>query len=573
MGQRLVVYLIILTFVFSACSGSNGAGSSSGDSQHANTSAASGSEDSSISTSGERLPFEKYAEPIILRIGFKIPESNLPGGNTNDNNPISRYFESMTNIKVMHAWEAKGEDAFQQKVNLAIASGDLPDAMVVDRDQLKKLIDNDMIEDLTEVYERYGSELVKRIYEITNGLALQDATSNGKLYGLPNVAIEADSTSLLWVRQDWLDKLGLMPPRTLADIEKVALAFARQDPDGDGKQDTVGLAGDKVIVYGQKPNPNGFDPIFHTFHAFPKNWVTGDNGQVVYGSIMPSTKEALALLADWYKRGIIDPQFMLYKETQEPIVANKTGIFFGPWWMPYWPLADSVAQDTKAEWRAYTAPIGEDGKFVTHAAPVTDRYLVVRKGFEHPEAAVKLLNLFTRLERREDPDKVQMKELDDFASQTGIQLRHYYPFDLLLDYSNSIDTRLVNVQRALNGELNPISLDPDTKQIYDMSVFESDNPKKSMDAWKTANAYKYGANALHLSEAKEVHSDFYGSTETMDKKWPTLEKLENETFLKIIVGDEPIAAFDEFVERWKELGGEQITQEVTAIVESKDELR
>jgi putative aldouronate transport system substrate-binding protein len=559
--KRLGALLASLLLLMSGCTGNGDAPSSSKDRELRNK---------AVTSAKENLPqsdaYGKYEKPVTVKIGFKVPESTLSGGNTNDNNPISRYFESMTNIKVEHSWEAKGEEAFKQKVNLAIASGDLPDAMVVDRDQLKKLLANDMIEDLSQVFTQYGSELVQAIYESTNGQALQEATFDGKLYGLSNIAIKADSTSLLWYRQDWLDKLGLSPPTTISEIEKVALAFAQQDPDGDGKANTVGLAGDKTILYGQKPNMNGFEAIFHSFYSFPKNWVKGTGGAVIYGSIMPETKQALSLLADWYKRGVIDPQFVLYKETQEPITSNRAGLFFGPWWMPYWPLSDSVARDTKAEWRAIASPIGVNGRFVTHAAPVTDRYLVVRKGFEHPEAIIKLLNMFTRLERRQDPNEEQIKMMDDFAAQSGVQLRHYYPFDLLLDYSNAIETRYMDLQKVMNGEMSSASLDPDTLQLYEMTLFENDNPKKNMDAWKASNAYKYGAKALRLSEAEEVHSVFFGSTATMDVKWAELEKLENEVFLQIIVGDQPISAFDGFVQRWKELGGEQITQEVAASV-------
>jgi putative aldouronate transport system substrate-binding protein len=68
---------------------------------------------------------------------------------------------------------------------------------------------------------------------------------------------------------------------------------------------------------------------------------------------------------------------------------------------------------------------------------------------------------------------------------------------------------------------------------------------------------------------EKVYSVFYGMTRTMETKWATLEKLENETFLKIIVGDLPVSAFDDFVAQWKKLGGDQITAEVSDIVNEK----
>lgn len=519
--------------------------------------------------SADSAAYGKYDEPIVMRIGFKVPDSRLNTGDSNDNNPISRYLESLTNIKVIHSWEAKGEEPYTQKAQLAIDSNDLPDAMVVDRDQLSKLINSDMIADLTETYKQYGSELIKDMYNSTQGEALGDATRNGRLYGLPNVAINADSPSLLWVRKDWLDRLELPAPHTFEDIEKIAKAFVERDPDGNGKRDTVGLSAYKNIVYGTKPRVNGLDSVFSAFHSFPTNWIRDSQGNIVYGSITPETKLALAKLADWYKRGLIDPEFALYKETQEPIISGKSGMFFGPWWMPFYPLSEAVALDTKAEWRAYAAPLDAAGKFVTHMAPVTDRYLVVRKGYEHPEAVVKLLNVFTRLERRRDPNQEAVKQLDDFSAQTGIQPRAYYPFDLLIDYSGAIEKHYSDMQQALHGKIDPDALDPDTRLLYNHWLAEEEQPKKNLEGWKAANSYKYGVAVLSTTAIEGIRSVFYGSTLHMKRNWTELRTLESETFLNIIVGDSPLSDFDLFVAKWKSMGGDIITREVTQIVDSK----
>ncbi len=523
----------------------------------------------SDSSLDDPLAYQKYKMPVTLHIGFKVFDSKLPPGDSNDNNPVTRYFEKLTNIHVVHSWEAKSEDAFGQKVDLAIASNDIPDAMVVDRDQLRTLVENGMVADLTDTYAKYASKLVRSIYDSTNGLALQGATSNGRLYALPNVAIEADATSLLWVRKDWLDKFNLNPPKTLADIEHIAQAFITRDPDGDKRNDTVGLTGYKQIVYGQKPLFNGFDAIFSAFHAFPKNWLRGPDGNIVYGSILPENKQALSLLADWYKRGLIDHNFALYKDSEEPILENKTGLFFGPWWMPYYPLDNAVEADTKAEWRAYPAPLDSEGSFVTHMAPATDRYLVIRKGYPYPEAAVKLVNVFTRLERSRDPNKEEVKNLNDYVAKSGIQLRNFYPFDLLLDYSNSIEKRYLSVQKAMSGEIDPAALDPDARNVYNMIAAENENPKKNMDSWKAATAYEYGASVLAATNMQKVYGVFHGSTPTMVSKWAKLERLENETYLKMIIGDQDVASFDDFVKQWKQQGGDQITEEVSDRVNSK----
>jgi putative aldouronate transport system substrate-binding protein len=97
---------------------------------------------------------------------------------------------------------------------------------------------------------------------------------------------------MVWVRQDWLDKLGLEGPQTIDDIESIARAFIEQDPDGNGVADTYGLTGtlQPVMV---PSNLHGFDIIFNAYGAFPTIFHQDENGQVVYGSVQPAAKEAL----------------------------------------------------------------------------------------------------------------------------------------------------------------------------------------------------------------------------------------------------------------------------------------
>ncbi len=57
--------------------------------------------------------------------------------------------------------------------------------------------------------------------------------------------------------------------------------------------------------------------------------------------------------------------------------------------------------------------------------------------------------------------------------------------------------------------------------------------------------------------------EFYGApVPTQQMKQATLDKLELETFTKIVVGESSIDEFDSFVEKWHKLGGEQITSEI-----------
>jgi len=510
----------------------------------------------------DRKAYEAYSKPLTLRIAYRYSDITLPQGDTNDNNFLTRYLQQQTGIEVKYAWEANDEEKYNSKVAMAIMSGDLPDAFVVNRDQFHLLVQGEMLADLTDIYPEYASTLVKSIYDSTNGKALQDASYDGKLYGLPNVAIEADAPSYVWVRQDWLDRLQLDPPKTVEDIARIAKAFVQQDPDGNGKADTVGIPLNLSLLHEEKMGLNGLNSVFAAFGAYPRHWVETKGGEVMYGSIAPEAKLTLSVLADWYRIGIIDQNFALRKEPDELIKSNQTGLFFGPWWAPYYPLASSIQIDTKAEWQVYAAPVDEDGRFNVSTAPITDRYLVIRKGYPNPEAALKLLNSFTKIERNVDTDEAKLRTLNETAEQMGVQLRNYYPFDLLLDHPDTVVHRHDNLVQALEGNVDPDHLDADTKRLYDRAVLEQESPRKNMEAWSASQAYLLGGEVSKAPKTM-IQSLFFGTTKTMSASWDELRKLEQETYLKIITGELPINEFDRFVTEWKARGGDQITQEVT----------
>lgn len=512
------------------------------------------------STSEPMNSMEPYQESIVLRVPYSYSDIELPEGDVGADNFMSRYILQKTGIEIQYSWEASGEENYITKLELAIRSNDLPDVFIVNRQQLYQLAEQGLIEQLGEHYEQYSSPLVKSIYDATSGKALEEATVNGELYGLPNVGIEADAPSYLWVRQDWLEKLNLPEPQTLADIEQIALAFVHHDPDGNNEHDTIGIPVDKSLVYQQKTGIFGLDSVFSSFHSFPQSWFINEEGNLVYGSIQEETRTALAELAKWYEKGVIDQDFMLRKEPSLFVTENKAGIIFSPWWAPFWPLNASVSADTKAEWRVYMAPRDSSGSFVTKTSPITDRYLVVRKGYSHPEAAVKLLNLLTALERYEEEKDEQSEHIRSVAAQMGVQLRNYFPFDLLLDDPDGVTKRYDILQELLAGKRSEEELSPELSKLYQYVVQDQEQPKKDMEAWSNNHAYMQGG-AVAKQPMIQVESYNMEHLDAYSQYWEELLALEIDYFLQIISGELPLASFDKFVEEWLNQGGLQLMKE------------
>ncbi|WP_277678408.1 extracellular solute-binding protein [Gracilibacillus dipsosauri] len=559
----LGVFIIFLSLFLVACTG---------DSKESSSEEGSGEQQG---TTGDMDPFGKYEEPITIAIGQEVDptDTSLQDGDTPLDNQYTRHVKEHLNIDVEHAFTASPAN-YDQKVSLAIASNDLPDAMVVGPVELRQMVEADQIADLTKVYENYASPAIKEIIDSSEGVALENATFDGKIMAIPNSQAGADGVHNLWIRKDWLDKLGLEPPKTVEDLKAVAKAFVEQDPDGNGSDDTIGLAGpdtsNKLYANFLESTNNlyGFDGIFSALHAYPGYWIEGDDGQPVYGSILPETKEALAVLRDMYSEGLIDPEMGVREDSGESIISGNTGMFFGPFWMPYGPLTDAITNNPDANWQSYALPLDANGEYTPHLSTTTTQYVVVRKGYEHPEAAMKILNNLLAHESEFDP---------------SIGGPGYYPLRLVYAPADEMEVTTIALREVLAGTKEPEDyydmpayklLKSDVDQIHEVKLEPYDNtdiqywdPDANLGYWTRAYSALVGTAPLVDTEIKGVKSLIYSQTKTMEDRWVNLKKLEEETFMKIIIGTEPLDAFDQFVENWKSQGGEQITDEVAEIAQ------
>lgn len=517
-------------------------------------------------------PFGRYEEPVQISISIEIDptDNELPPGDTPLDNQYTRQIKEALNVDVDHQFAASGQN-LRQRISLAIASNDLPDAMVVNAVELRQLVEAGQIADLTEVYEQYASPEIKTIIENTNGAALEAVTFDGKIMALPGVQANADGIHLLWIRQDWLDKLNLEPPTTMAELEAVARAFVEDDPDGNGQRDTIGITGPEsggklyANFLESKNNLYGFDAIFSAHDSFPGYWLEGEDGSPVYGSILPETREALASLRDLYSKGLIDPEMGVRNKADEPIIAGKSGMFFAPWWMAYGPLTNAVKNDSEANWQAYALPLNQNGEFRPHAATPSTEFVVVRKDYEHPEVPMKLLNNLFKNE--------QENTFDPSKGGPG-----YYPLRVVYAPSDEIEFTVKALRDVLAGnktaedfaddkayKLLPsdiASIKTIKNEPYDSMDLSTWNPEANWGAWTRAYSIMVGGRPLVDTEFEEVPSLLYEQTPLMESRWVNLRKLEDETFLRIIMGAAPLETFDSFVENWKRQGGDQITQEV-----------
>lgn len=512
-------------------------------------------------------PFGAYPETIEYTLGkmTSVNNSNMPENDTYTDNAYTRYIKSVINVQNVDAFEAN-DSQYDTNVSMAISMGSLPDIMVVSsQDEVEQLVGAGLIEDLTESYNNCISDRIRKMYE-SYGDSLKDmVTYDGKIMALPETNI-TDGPNLVWLRKDWMDKLGLSEPHTIDDVVNIVKHFISEDPgnngeDAAGKPNTVGLAVDTDVT-GECGYSSEFllDIIFACFGAYPKQWIMNDDGEIVYGSVTDEAKEALSYINSLYNQGVIDNDFLLRTSTNicELIENGLCGSFFGPWWAPNNPLANAVSKNPDADWQPYLIATDSDGTTSYHSQNPCYKYVVVRKGYEHPEIAAKMISVMFDKVRFDCTDSEEFKNYYQLNVEPTAR-----PLSINVDYNNALSICYRNIDATISGRKNPDSLELLERSFYDACSEYIKNANKTSTQWAAYMSRIKACSLIAQDNIKVVDSLYFKTTDTMKSHWWRLKAKEKEAYLKIISGEEDISYFDTFVKEWNEQGGQTITSEVS----------
>ncbi len=508
-----------------------------------------------------RLPeeevFAPYDETVTLtaaRVG--IASNNLPEGEDFETNQYIKWVEEKLNIDLNYTFLATDTETYNTRINLMITTGDLPDIVMVDRSGYLALVEAELLADMTDIITMYSSELISNYYDSYNGSQLEYAKVDGRIYGIPN-AKPQDCQQLLWVRKDWREKLGIDKPETMEDVIELARAFVTQDPDGNGQKDTVGLLGDPSLY--ATGGAFVFNSIFGVKNSTPGQFMKNEAGEVYYGSVQPETKEALQILADMYSEGLIDKEMVTRDWNSNAGLVNTgvAGLFFYPW-HGGWMASNTVAVNPDAEWEIFAAPVNDNGEVITIVPEPAMQYLVVNKNCKNPEAVMKLLSVQYQGLRMLDEEAAQI------YAGLGVSWENW-PFAFELNYRETVYEDAIAIQEAAEtGDISGLKASMIPNYQYYINYLE----KGPEDMTSYGNAFAFGVSAAMTGDPHFTNREaaYYGITDTMAMKKPNLDRLENETFLRIITGQQPISAFDDFVTKWYKEGGSEILAEVEAAV-------
>ncbi|MBE9912542.1 extracellular solute-binding protein [Paenibacillus donghaensis] len=489
------------------------------------------------------------------------PYLKFDQGESFEKNAVYDAYEKDIGVKITNKWIAADDNQFKEKLKMTIAANDLPDFARVDATQLKELTEADMIMDITDVYDQYATDETKKFLTMDGGMQMKTATFDGKLMGIP-MSYNPYQYQYLYVRTDWLKKLNLPEPKTMADLMTIAEAFKTKDPGGSGKAYGIAVSKNPFSI---DTGVTGLRAFLNGYHAYENLWMDDGNGGLMNSDIQPQVKDALKALQDMFKKGLIDPEFTVKDADKESelIYNNSIGLVFGASWTPA-QLAKGAVVDGKVvqEWGVYPIPSVDDSPTLNQIGLGVDQYYVISKKAQHPEGVIKLLN--------------QWIVVDNTMNATDEQKIFMYGKDKQEKGNNYwlLNPLRVGKQMDNNGEILPKAIetkDPsilqtaDQKGRYERAMKFIDGSDINM-WWEVLISGPKGAVSHNpkIQQNKEyLQNKFYGApTETMTERQEILTKKRDEIYFKIIMNQVSVDEFDKFVEEWKKIGGDEITKEV-----------
>ncbi|GHU67969.1 hypothetical protein FACS1894184_08870 [Clostridia bacterium] len=509
-----------------------------------------------ISVQAETVdPFGKFDETVVVTAVKSLGAGTLdfPPGDSIDDNVWTRKYLDALNVQVKFLWTTNDQQ-YNQKVNIAITANDLPDVMSVNNTQLKMMHENEQLFDMTEVLPTYTAPFTWEVLNADGGAGLASATFDGKLYAVPAVGSGLGSAKVLWVRTDWLENLGLSIPTTVDEFMSVAEAFTFNDPDGNGENDTYGLAVYKDLF---GTGYSCLEAFFNMHGAYPNIWVEKD-GKLAFGSVQPEDKTALGALQDMYAKGLLDPEFGVKdaNKVNEDVGAGRFGLMFGDFWNAAW-INNVKVENPTMEWVPVAIPSNNGVPAKAQIPFGTSTYYAISANAKNPDAIVKMLNL--QLE----------KGYGETAESTvyNITPEGYGPYAytvIAVEPAMKNFTAAEKVTWAVENS-DPSKLNDEELNYYEMSLLSLGGDHANNN-WHQLKMFgpggSLGVMKKYWDEGNVVPNAFYGvSTQTMTEKLSTLDKQQLTDFTKIILGA-PLDDFDTFVSNWNKLGGEQMTAEV-----------
>lgn len=224
---------------------------------------------------------------------------------------------------------------FNEKRNLDISSGDLPDAIHNDGASDADLMNwakKGVIIPVEDLIDQYMPNLKKILDEKPEYKALL-TSPDGHIYSFPWIEELGEGkesihsvNDMAWINKDWLNKLGLKMPETTDELIQVLEAFKTKDPNGNGQADEI------PISFINGGGGEDFKMLLGAFGVGDNDdhIVVDNNGKVDFTADNDDYKEGVKFMRQLQEKGLIDPE--AFEQDWNTYLAkghdNQYGVYF-----------------------------------------------------------------------------------------------------------------------------------------------------------------------------------------------------------------------------------------------------
>lgn len=357
-AKKLVALLLSLALVLSlgACGGNGGSSTSSEASPSSTTEESGAAAESGDESQAETAETGEFQLPIVdepTTLSYFVADDSNAAIMTTDWNDNEFYQEMERRTGVHLEFEMVSSADYQTNFNLMIASGNLADMIYVGAsyyaEGVDAAIDDGYFLDLTDLVDEYMPNYEKvRTSDVQ--YELLSTTDSGRLGAVYELRQSKQGPWLgLWIRQDWLDDLGLDTPVTFDDYHEVLTAFKNEK----------GATAPLIL------NFSGSDGEFGTMSGglnVLNSWQLDETGKVNFGPYMDAWKEYVTIMHQWYTEGLIDPDFMATDERtadMAKVVTGASGVFAALYTMP--SVYEAASEDPNMNLAPVNPPVMNEG--------------------------------------------------------------------------------------------------------------------------------------------------------------------------------------------------------------------
>ncbi len=233
-------------------------------------------------------------------------------GHYSADKPVYKKVTELTNITLKN--EASNVQDGDEAFNLMLSSG-IPDMVNSGIQRLNEIALQGALLPLQDLVAEHAPHLQSYLDEnpdVRKAITAPD----GNIYAISNVA-DGNAAHGYFIRQDWLEKLGLETPTNADELYTVLKAFRENDPNGNGQKDEIPYFARNVLYL-----KTG------TFRLWDAHWDfhVNEEGKVEYGPYQPQYKDALVNITKWYAEGLIDPEiFTRGAQARDYALGNNIG--------------------------------------------------------------------------------------------------------------------------------------------------------------------------------------------------------------------------------------------------------